>query len=208
MKQIEIDNNELQSIVVEALSNTQPCFKDKKCNIEESWVVLSPPQNNKRKIVIKSDIWSTLENYIKRKPLDYRKALRLTICIGEQLTALNESGYGFTHITPKDIMVIDENWYLITNLDNAMPLEKEDNIKIMKPLTKSIFLAPELKTITKLPALVNQSCGLYSIATLVLHSLGLENTQSDRCKLMPSSLFYLLERCCVDTPSERTFLLL
>ena len=213
MKVVKLNDSELLSIVVEALVNSPSmCQGDKvKCMFENKWTV-EKSKDNKKQIIFNTETWEPLHKYISRKKLDYQKALQLTICLGHQLTALTNSGFGISYITPDDITIIDDNWFLITNLSNVVPLYKEKMLKIVKPITKNkdkpIFIAPEIKQISTLPAIVNQSCGFYSIAALCMFSLGLTDINKNLIRLSPTPLYFLLERCLQEDPEKRVFLLI
>ena len=207
MKTIHLDQTELLSIVVDALATSHACvLDDDNCSIKKDWNV---SKTNPSKISLRAEIWTSLSAYRKKKIFDYQKSLRLAICLGEQLTALAEVGYGITHIDPEDIMVINENWYLLTNFDNIAQLnDNKSTIKILSPISDSKFSAPEIKNIKTLPVEIDQSCSYYSVALLCLYVLGLTQDSKDIQRLFPSSLFFLLERCLHKEPKERVFLLL
>tara|TARA_Y100001958_G_scaffold64566_1_gene43403 strand:- start:553 stop:1176 length:624 start_codon:yes stop_codon:yes gene_type:complete len=207
MKTINIEHSELMSILIEAIIHSEKCSREGKiCNTEKNWQLL----DNKHapdKIIISGKISKPLSEYVKAQKLDYNKAFRLTICLAEQLGALNEMGYGISHLDPNDILVLSEEWYLITNTDHIVPLEN-DNLKIMKPIVKSDFISPELANINKLPAIVDHRSSYYSMAVIVLFSIGLLNSLEDLVKIYPSSLYFLLERCLHKKPEKRMLLII
>jgi len=209
MKTVKLNNAELSSIVIEALINSHAiCSGDKDdCNLSKKWEVQTA-KDNKKQIILKTDEWQTLDKYISKKPLNYQMALRLVICLGEQLAALTEAGFGISHITTADVTVMGDGWYLITNLSNVIPLYKKNMLRIVKPIQKNDFVAPELKKITALPSIVDQSCGFYSIAVVCLKSLGLKNDKEGLYHLFSTPLFFLLERCLNEIPDKRVFLLI
>lgn len=209
MKIVDLDKTELLSTVIDTLSESHACMlDDNDCHITKDWVV-SISKTNPSKVSVRAEIWTTLAEYRKKKVFDYHKSLRLAICLGEQLMALAEVGYGITHIDPEDIMVINENWYLLTNFDNISQLnDNKSTIKILSPIPDSKFSAPEIKNIKTLPVEIDQSCSYYSVALLCLYVLGLTKDSKDLKRLSPSSLYFLLERCLVNNPKERVFLLL
>lgn len=209
MKTIELNQSELLSIVVESLASSHSCnLDDKGCSVTNDWKVTTIKSNPSR-ISLQAEIWMPLSQYRKKKVFDYQMALRLTICLGEQLTALSEVGYGITHIDPEDIMVINDNWYLLTNFSNIAQLnDNKSTISILSPISNSNFVAPEIKNIKILPSEVDQSCSFYSVALLCLYVLRLTQDTQDMKRLFPSPLYFLLERCLHKEPKERVFLLL
>ena len=213
MRVVKLNDSEELSIVVEALINAPSmCKGDKvKCMYENKWTV-ERSNDNKKQIIFNTESWEPLNKYVSRKKLDYEKALQLTICLGHQLTALTKSGFGLLYITDEDITVIDDRWYLITNLSGVVPLHKENMLKIVRPITKikmkPFFFAPEVKEISTLPAMIDQSCAFYSIACLCLFCLGLTDSKKDIYTLYPTPLYFLLMRCLNDKPDKRFFLLI
>lgn len=207
MKTFEIENSDKMSILIEAIIHSEKCSKKGKlCNTKKNWDLVNN-KSSPNKIIISGKIMKPLSEYVKIQKLDYHKALRLTICLAEQVGALNDLGFSISHFDTKDVLVLSEDWYLITNTDNILPLEK-DKITIMKPFTKSLFLPPEIKNIDKLPAIIDHRSSYFSIALVVIFSLGLENSKDHLEKIYPSPLYFLLERCLDSTPNERKILLL
>ena len=162
-------------------------------------------------ITSKTKLWETLDNYIKRNgSLGYHAAHRLAICMGIQLSALTELGYGLAFLDLSDIIVIDKDWFLLANLSQTMPLVEGSMIKILTPprisKNKSSLIAPELASIKKLPIKVDQSCGFYSVGSLCLLAMGLNTSKSSMSIIYPSPLYFLIERCIVKEPKNRIFL--
>ena len=208
MKTVSLYNSELQSIVIEALSSSIPCpWKNNQCPVDNIWFKDIHRKDNK--LIFKSDVWMPLSKYIHANGvLNYSKVLRFVICMGIQLTALTEINYGFTHINLDDIMVINEDWFLLTNFDNISLLNKDGKINITTPFSSQKFTAPELKDIKTLPVDVDQSCSYYSIGMICLHLLGLEYNNNNMEKLYPSPLYFFLERCLYENPEKRAYLLI
>lgn len=194
MKKVAVKHSVLLSAMVESL-------------VAAKAPIIRPPDVH-GDILLETDSWEPLEEYIKKQgALDYHTAQRLVVCLGLQLTTLTGLGYGLASIAFTDITVIDKDWYLLTNLSSAMPLIRNSQLRIIKPLGTKGFLAPELKQITQLPAIVDQSCAFYSIALLCLAAMKLSDKPDDIKLLFPSPLYFLLERCLLKNPEERVFLL-
>lgn len=152
----------------------------------------------------------SLEEYIHVKPLDYADGLRLALCLGAQLAELsgNEERlgekYGVLFFNINDILVIDKDWYLLTNLSKVLPLSEENQLVLQHPIPLDGFLAPELVGANTLPLVAEPSCAYYSLALLCLQALGLNDDDIDR--LMGSKMYYLLRRCLERNPMNRVFL--
>lgn len=165
----------------------------------------------KDKVSIETNMWEPLDKYINRTGfLEYHMAHRLAICLGNQLSALTELDYGLAFINLSDIVVIDSDWFILTNFTHVMPLVDGSMIKIVSPLPSSDFfdvlVAPELTSIKKLPIKVDQSCAFYNIGSLCLLAMGLNTTKPSMSTIYPSPLYFLIERCLVKEPNDRVFL--
>jgi len=163
------------------------------------------------KIDITSKDSISLQDRLNEKPLYYPDVLRLALCLGSQLAGLSKDGaepkYGVLFFNLNDILVIDKDWYLLTNLSKIIPLTEENDLELQQPIPLDGFLAPELVGANTLPLIVNPSCAYYSLALLCLKTLGLhDNNMGGIDVLMGSKLYYLLQRCMEKNPVNRRFL--
>ena len=202
-----LKNNDLQNIVVKSLIESAKCLDNSDiCTTKNNW--LNNIVYHKSTITITADIWKPLSTYIiKDRPLTYSEAVRFVICMGLQLNALAKANYGLAQINPEDIMVINHDWYLLTNFDNISSLKKEQ-IHITQPFNTNNFSAPELENINTLPAEIHHTSSYYSIAMICVYSLGLSYQDEDLNKLLPSPLYFFLQRCFATNPSDRAYLLI
>ncbi len=168
---------------------------------------------NNKTIVLDVEKGVSLDKYIKTTPLDYSHALRLALSIGTQLatlssdTILSKQKLGVLFFELKDIMVLDENWYLLTSHSKILPMDDKNQLELTKPIKFTGFLSPELENVTSLPFSTDQSCSYYSLALLCLQALHLDyNKEHDFLKLKGTKLYYLLERCLEKKPKNRRFL--
>jgi hypothetical protein len=98
------------------------------------------------------------------------------------------------------------NLYILSNLSQLVPLDKKDRKQLVLiyptvyPLP-SECCAPELLKITALPFLTQRSASYYSLALLCLKRLNLSLD-----KIEGTKLFYFLERCLKEEPSERVLM--
>ena len=197
-----LKNSEFQKITIDALLHSKPCLNVDDCindwlnNVEFS---------NDTITVGSANIWSSITTVVKDKPFNYNQTTRFVICLGLQLSALAKINYGFTHLVPDDITVVDNGWYLITNFDNISTMNNE-KINVTMPFSTNIFTAPELEKIVDLPVDIDHKSSYYSIGMICLYILGL--TVDELKKLYPSPLYYFIERCIADEPSKRSYLLI
>lgn len=213
MKHVNINNSQLQYILVDALYSTPPCVRYtdsfySNCQ-EHDWSF----KNAQGNIQITGSIVEKLFDYIQEKKImSYTETLRLAISLGIQIEILRDFGLGITHFSMKDILVINKNWFLITNLNNITDITNRQTLKIIKPLTNEPFLAPELHAITVLPSEVNSSCAYYSLAMLCIKMYGfkiLKDAENYDLEIINHTpLYYLLKRCLEKDPKDRNFLLI
>ena len=139
-------------------------------------------------------------------------AFQLTL----QLQTLEAQGFTLLFWQPSDILHIRSeairsepirseaiNLYILSNLSQLVPLNKKD-IKQLVLVYPTVYplpserCAPELLKIPVLPFITHRSASYYSLALLCLKQLNLSLD-----KIEGTKLFYFLERCLKETPSER-----
>ena len=165
---------------------------------------------NDGKINIKANEIISLDKRVSKQSLYYPHAVSLALCLGAQLEELSNGidgeKYGVLFFNLNDIIIIDNTWYLLTNLSKVFPITKENSIELYNPIPLNGFLAPELENVKTLPVTVSHSCAYYSLALLTLHAMNLIDEDHGLDTIMGSRLFYLLERCLKKNPKERHFL--
>lgn len=204
----ELDNSLFLSIVISALSESARRLSTNTPVVGENiWFRNMKKSGNK--ITVSPNKLTKLSTYFKKNGVfTYGKVLRFIICMGLQLTALTKNNCGFIHITMDDIVVIDDDWFLITNFDNISLLTKDGKINITTPFSANKFTAPELMDIKTLPIDVEQTCSYYSIAIICLSLFGFEYNKENMDKLYPTPVYFFIERCLYEEPEKRAFLLI
>ena len=204
----ELDNSLFLSIAISALSESARRLSTNTPVVGENiWFRNIKKSGNK--ITVSPNKLTKLSTYFKKNGVfTYGKVLRFIICMGLQLTALTKNNCGFIHITMDDIVVIDDDWFLITNFDNISLLTKDGKINITTPFSANKFTAPELRDIKTLPIDVEQTCSYYSIAIICLSLFGFEYNKDNMDKLYPSPVYFFIERCLYEEPEKRAFLLI
>jgi hypothetical protein len=99
--------------------------------------------------------------------------------------------------------MIDEDWYILSSFNKLVPIISKDIVMLTKPISFKENLAPELKNVRSLPFKTNITAVYYSLASLIIEALALENNLAP---LAGSKLYYFLQRCLVINPEERYFL--
>jgi len=150
----------------------------------------------------------TKMNYTK---INYTQVETMAFQLSLQLQALEEKGFGVLYLQPSNITMVDEgegegkkNKYLLMHLDQCLPLQKKNASSISinylptAPFPKDCC-APELLQMNALPCIVNKSVSYYSLGLLCLNALGCSTLD----ELRGTKLFYFLERCMKENPSDR-----
>ena len=113
-----------------------------------------------------------------------------------------ESTYSksLTFIRLSDITVINNNIFIISNLENIVNLHNNTEILIICPSTNFDHktCAPELLHIKILPFITHKSASYYSIGLLCLHVLNMRMDEINHTRL-----FYFLSRCLNKIPQMR-----
>ena len=158
---------------------------------------------------------------IKKNKLSYRHAMLLFLCIGDQLNYLEKDKYSILTFDLKDIVIVNSNVdrndsiFLFLNTKHFYPI-KEKKIQINNPFNKTnLFLSPELKNITSLPANIPTTSSYYSIAFLISYCLDNSIKESNKTFedflnhltiIRDTKLFFSLVRCLDDNPKNRFYL--
>ena len=137
--------------------------------------------------------------------LDYEQCMRLILDIGTQIESLKDNGIGILFIGKKDIFQLSTGGYILSSDILSFNCNETGEIKIDKPFDNSILgIAPELKNISEIPSLVSYNVAYFSLKQLVLEIMELETIK----QLEPTKLYYLIERCSQENPSDRVFVLI
>jgi len=129
-----------------------------------------------------------------------------------QLHACEMRGFTLLFWQPSDILVMQattgETLYILAGLTQRVPLDKKDQtlLYLVYPTVFPLpceWCAPELLKMDMLPFLTHRSASYYSLALFCLSRINLS-----LAKLEGTKLFYFLERCLKNEPSERMLLYL
>jgi hypothetical protein len=149
-------------------------------------------------------------SWSKLKPtdlLDYNAIETLAFHLSLQLAVLENLGYSLLFWQASDILVVNKGeFYLLANLAQRVPLYKKEPsmLYLIYPTVfpfPSAQCAPEVLKMAALPFITPRSASYYSLALLCLELLKRYNLSLD---LIPGTkLFYFIERCLKEEPSER-----
>lgn len=127
--------------------------------------------------------------------------------LSSQLEILESLGYSVLFWQAADILWMNKQFYLLADLTQLVPLQKKNltqlvlNYPAVFPLPER-ECAPEVLQMKALPFITHKSCSYYSLALLCLAKLNLSLAEMPHV-LHGTKLFYFLERCLKEEPSER-----
>jgi len=132
--------------------------------------------------------------------MDYDEVSRLALDIGAQLEAAESEGKGYIRVGTDDIRKMDSGSYILVNEEPYDIVSGE--LKVTKPFSHTPDMAPELASVSRLPASVTPSVGYYSLAKTVVGLLGIDG---DMERLQPTKLYFLVKRATAEDPKDRYF---
>jgi hypothetical protein len=135
--------------------------------------------------------------------LNYHQGLQLSMCLAIQLAYLNSIHKSILFFSKDDITIINDEWFLITNLERIVPIIEKNTVLLSQPISLKGFLSPELENISELPFKTNVSSCYYSLALLVINCLEIDQ---DLHAIANSKLYFFLYRCLKKTPEDRFLL--
>ncbi len=153
-------------------------------------------------INIETKFGMNIETYLKTNSLSYYQALRIAMCMGINLASLVTLNKSILFFSTQNIYIIDDDWYIVMD-PPFVSIVSDNTISLTTPISLKGELAPELENISSLPFKTNISCAYYSLASLIVKILDIDN---DLDRLADSKLYFFLKRCFVKDPSKRYFL--
>jgi hypothetical protein len=173
------------------------------------------------------DFQKELERENKSLKLTYNLALKMTLNLVTQLNYLiTQFSKTFLGFSPKNLIIIDKSKFVYLCdeflLDIIKNGENEEKLLIKSPFTRDdFFLAPELLSVKEIPSFVNYKVSYFSLGYLILSCLLGHDIESDSEDLPEkdkishqmktliiknTKLYWLLERCLVEEPKNRSIL--
>jgi hypothetical protein len=173
------------------------------------------------------DFQKELERENKSLKLTYNLALKMTNNLVTQLNYLiTQFSKTFLGFSPKNLIIIDKNKFVYLCdeflLDIIKNGENGEKLLIKSPFTRDdFFLAPELLSVKEIPSFVNYKVSYFSLGHLILYTLLGDDSDIDSEDLQEkdkishrmktliiknTKLYWLLERCLVEEPKNRSIL--
>ena len=133
----------------------------------------------KNSIFFTAGFVQTLPEYLKSRTnnkMSERECAKLIYNLTTQIQYLEENNYIVYGYNPNDILVINEQTFIIASAEYILPLEEETkSIVFYSPIIKPFFGNPELLELTFLPSSIHYKAGYYSLGVLVAFCLLTKN---------------------------------
>ena len=173
------------------------------------------------------DFQKELERENKSLKLTYNLALKMTYNLVTQLNYLiTQFSKTFLGFSPKNLIIIDKSKFVYLCdeflLDIIKNGENGEKLLIKSPFTRDdFFFSPELLSVKEIPSFVNYKVSYFSLGYLILYTLLGDDSYSDNEDLQEkeknshrmttlsiknTKLYWLLERCLVEEPKNRSIL--
>ena len=157
------------------------------------------------------------------KRLSYESALKMTYNLATQLNYLiTNYSKTFLGYSIENLIVIDNNKFVYLSNEYMFDIDDEKIIITLPFSQKDIMITPELLKIKKLPSIVNYKVSYYNFGYLILYGLtGEDNlmnsdeeskskemlrSQMERKEIKNTKLYWLIERCLVEEPNNRSII--
>jgi hypothetical protein len=144
---------------------------------------------------------TTIESLVDRPSYTYQDIETLAFHISLQLKVLERHGMTLLFWQPSDIIIIDNHFYFLANLQQLVPLRKEDSTKLVlryPVIFNPELVAPELLQMQEIPFTTHRSASYYSLGRLCLHLW-----QKPLDAIQGTKLFYFIQRCLAPEPGQR-----
>ena len=117
----------------------------------------------------------TLSEYLKTRTnnrMSERECAKLIYNLTTQIQYLEENDYILYGYNLNDILVINEQTFIVANTQYILPLESETkSIVFYSPIIKPNFCNPELLELTNLPSSIHYKSSYYSLGVLIAFCL-------------------------------------
>jgi len=136
----------------------------------------------------------------------------------KQIIYLRKKNYGFYGFDINDIIVIDDNKFVICSCQYLLPLI-EDNMVFYSPINKPYFFSPDI-IINELPSQISYKCSYYSLGVLITYCItkkyllkgneikSEEEIEKEIKCLKDTKIYWFLKRCLKTEIKKRELLLI
>jgi len=180
--------------------------------------------SNYRTIHFKATSIQTLKQFQeKQQKLRIHVAAKLLLNLASQLKYLiSHHNQSFIGYTPENIIVIDQNKFAYISNEYLSSIEKNKILMTFPFSLDDFFISPEQNKLTKLPSTIHYKTAYYSLACLIIYSLSSEDDflkddtdkmlqerfmdQLESLPIKETKLYWVLKKCLVEEPIERSLL--
>ena len=124
-------------------------------------------------ILLTAETIVTLSDHLKSRicgKMLEQECAKLIYNLTSQIKYLEENNYVLYGYDLNDILVINDDTYIVANSNYILPLEN-NQITFSNPNIRPFFSNPELNELTKLPSIIHYKSSYYSLGTLVAFCL-------------------------------------
>ena len=157
------------------------------------------------------------------KKLQYNSILKMTYNLATQLNFLiTNYAKTFLGYSPENLIVVDKNKYIYLSSEYLLNISNEQ-VLITFPFSQNdFFMSPELLNVRELPSFIDYKVTYFSFGCLLLYGfLGDddfmknddEKTSEEKLKIQMETIFikntklyWLLKRCLVEQPKNRSII--
>jgi len=111
------------------------------------------------------------------KKYSYEEIEKITVDLIKQIKFLEKNNLTFIKLDLDDILMINDETFVISNIENCITIKTEKSgnenkiiktININYPVTKNMFISPELDKITELPSNISYKNIYYNIGAIII----------------------------------------
>jgi hypothetical protein len=156
------------------------------------------------------------------KKYSYEEIEKITLDLIKQIKFLEKNNLTFIKLDLDDILMINDETYVISNIENCITIKTEKSgnenkiiktININYPVTKNMFISPELDKITELPSNISYKNIYYNIGAIIIFIYLRKNIrliqQNEKHIEELSSIYntklywFIINSCFIDNIDER-----
>jgi hypothetical protein len=170
--------------------------------------------SNEQTIIFTAENIKPLSILLKEGKLTNQMAIKMTHDLSKQIAYLETKFLAFYGFNLDDILVINDDIFLIASIKHLLKIEQDNCIYFYSPIGKPYFPNPELNKLTKLPAKIDYRSSYYSLGALILFSLTniyiFSEEEEDLDHILEpiyyTKIFWFIRRCFKEKSEERILL--
>ena len=157
-----------------------------------------------------------LSTLLREGKLTNQMAIKMTHDLSKQIAYLETNFLAFYGYELDDILVINNDVFLIASIKHILKIEPNNCIYFYTPIEKPYFTNPEVIKLTKLPSKIDYRSGYYSLGALILFSLtniyifaeivDEKNLDTILEPIYYTKMFWFIRRCFKEKSEERILL--